>query len=163
MLPAAAEFRMVPEVLPGGAVVAAGGLVVAAAYGLVQHVAAGVYVAGEAVGSAALGTGVAGAAPGVFLEGVGAVCAHGCVCWVLRVSAFLRMRPAADLLRPRMAAMSRTVLPWLLRSRMFCICAVSSSPSLGLRCSFSVEWPTGSKWRKPSPGSISQTMTLSES
>ena len=61
---------MFVEVLLRGAVVAAGGLVVAAAYGLVQHVAVGVYIAGEAVGSAALGTGVTGAAPGVFLEGV---------------------------------------------------------------------------------------------
>lgn len=58
------------EVLLGGAVVAAGGLVVAAAYGLVQYVAVGVYIAGEAVGSAAQRTGVTRVAPRVFLEAV---------------------------------------------------------------------------------------------
>ena len=50
--------------------VAAGGLVVAAAYGLVQYVAVGVYIAGEAVGSAAQRTGVTRVAPRVFLEAV---------------------------------------------------------------------------------------------
>ena len=53
-----AMFRIIVEVLAWGAVVAAGGFVVAAADGFVEWVAVGIDVEGEAAGTAAGWAGV---------------------------------------------------------------------------------------------------------
>ena len=63
-------FWMIAEVLAWGAVVAAGGFVVAAADGFVDGVAVGIDVEGEAFMTATGWTGVATAGVGVFLKGV---------------------------------------------------------------------------------------------
>ena len=61
---------MVVKVLAWGAVVAAGGFVVAAADGFVDGVAVGIDIEGEAFMTATGWTGVAAAGVGVFLKGV---------------------------------------------------------------------------------------------
>lgn len=63
-------FGVVLEVLPGCVVVAAGGFVVASAYGLGEGFSGFVDVTCEAAFAAAGGTSVAGGGAGVFLEGV---------------------------------------------------------------------------------------------
>ena len=61
-------FRVVLEVLAGGVVVAAAGLVVTAADGFVKGLSFGIDVKGEAALPAAVGAGVTGGGAGVFLE-----------------------------------------------------------------------------------------------
>lgn len=63
-------FRMVVEVLAWGAVVSAGGFVIAAAYCFVEWVAFRIDIEGEAALTATGWTGVATAWIGVFLKGV---------------------------------------------------------------------------------------------
>ena len=61
---------MIAEVLAWGAVIAAGGFVVAAAYCFVEWVAFRIDIEGEAAWTATGWTGVATARIGVFLKGV---------------------------------------------------------------------------------------------
>ncbi len=63
-------LRMVVEVLAWGAVVAAGGFVVAAADGFVKRFAIRIHIEGEAFMTTAGRTGVATAGVGVFLKGI---------------------------------------------------------------------------------------------
>jgi len=65
-----AMFRMIMEVLAWGAVVAAGGFVVAAADGFVERFAIRIHIEGEAARTATGRAGVAAAWIGVFLKGV---------------------------------------------------------------------------------------------
>ena len=65
-----AMFRMVVEVLAWGAVVAAGGFVIAAADGFMQRVGIWINIEGEAALTATGRAGVAAAWIGVFLKGV---------------------------------------------------------------------------------------------
>ena len=69
-------LRMVVEVLAWGAVVAAGGFVVAATDGFVEWTAVGIDVEGEAFVTATGRAGVAASGVGVFLKGV--VVWHDC-------------------------------------------------------------------------------------
>ena len=80
---------MVVKVLTWGAVVAAGGFVVAAADGFVEWFAVGIDVESEAAGTAAVGTGVAAAGVGVFLKGV--VVFHGDFCLLSLLSQLSRV------------------------------------------------------------------------
>ena len=78
-----AMFRMIMEVLAWGAVVAAGGFVVAAADGFVQWVAVRIDVEGEAAGTAATWAGVTGGWACISLKVVVvfhgfSVCCPGC-------------------------------------------------------------------------------------
>ena len=65
-----AMFRMIMKVLAWGAVVSAGGFVVAAADGFVERFAIRIHIEGEAARTATGRAGVAAAWIGVFLKGV---------------------------------------------------------------------------------------------